>query len=441
MADIDVPSIVDQLKTRLRQRRLIRPVSAVDDRWLATDLSRLHAGSDPAQIEFNSHRKILGQPIIAIKKALRRLLTPILARQASYNEAAARAITTLREHVIALEHQHRRLREELIVHEQIPESPGDGPSASVPTVGRLLDALSDYIGETGITENDVEHLEAIAREAASIAGRTATAPVLEDPNRERPKGWLSAEEDALVPSRSFWQDPHDPISHYYRWLWEYLAYLQLLCGLRRDSAVLELGCNHGRTAHGLLYYLRSPGYYRGLDVDRRQIAEAKERIERISPAFQFIWADVYNRHWNPQGVSTAASYVFPFDDATFDVVYAASVFTHLLPEEAEHYFRESRRVIKPAGRCLFSFIVLDHYRGPGTTINPLFSPDRPYPGHAGVAVRDVEYPDSLIAYTTERITEYAERAGFRILQVLPGLWSESPGLAVNEQDLVVLAAS
>lgn len=442
VADIDVSRIVDQLTNRLRPPRSVRNdgnTSAAADGRLAADLAKLRDGCDPGQIEFVSHRKRVGPLVVAIKRALRRLLTPVLARQAEYNETAARAISTLRAHVIALERQRAAAADESRTQGQTSSVHDASACVSAP-LGRLLDAVADYIAETGHAADDLQIIETISRDLAPIASRAAGAPV-EAQSGERPKAWLSPEEDALVPPRSLWQDPHEPVSHYYRWLWEYLAYLPLLCDLRRDSAVLELGCSHGRTAHGLLHYLRSPGYYRGLDVDRRQIAEAKARIERISPAFQFTWADVYNRHWNPEGTSTAASYVFPFGDTTFDVVYAASVFTHLLPEETERYFRESRRVMKPGGRCLFSFIVLDHYRGPGTTINPLLAPDQPYPGHAGVAVRDLQYPDALIAYSTERITEYARRAGLRVLQVIPGLWSESPGCAVNEQDLVLLAAA
>jgi SAM-dependent methyltransferase len=253
-----------------------------------------------------------------------------------------------------------------------------------------------------------------------------------------PKGWLTPEEDGFVPPRDLWLDPGASISHYYRWVWEYLAYLQLLCDLRRESAVLELGCSHGRTAHGLLQYLRHPGFYRGLDVDGPRLREARERIGRGHPNFEFILADVYNRHYHPAGRQPAASYVFPFADATFDVIYAASLFTHLLPEELDNYLRESGRVLKPGGRCLFSLFLLDVYRGPGTAISPLYEFDHPLPGHAGVAVRDPLVPDHVIAYRREGVEERARAAGLRLLRVVPGLWSNTPGWAVNEQDMVLL---
>lgn len=254
----------------------------------------------------------------------------------------------------------------------------------------------------------------------------------------KPKGWLTPEEDALVPPRELWIGPDDPISHYYRWVWEYLAYLTLLVDLRRTSQVLELGCGHGRTARGLLDYLRSPGRYVGLDVDGARIRDAQDRIQRRWPNFEFVWADVINRQYNPAGRLEAKDYEFPFPDVSFDVVYAASLFTHLLPQEVQNYFVQCRRVLKPGGQCLFSTFALDHYQGAGTTISPMYEFAHPFPGTPGAAVRDPLCPDVAIAYSTEAIREMAARASLTLVRVLPGLWSASTEWAVNEHDLVIL---
>lgn len=253
------------------------------------------------------------------------------------------------------------------------------------------------------------------------------------------KGWLDEEEDALVPPRSVWQNPSESISHYYRWVWEYLAYLTLLCGLERESDVLEIGCSHGRTAHGLLQYLRHPGSYRGLDVVAEQVEEANARIGPGRPNFVFVHADIYNRHYNPSGRAQGDSYEFPFESGAFDVVYAASVFTHLLPAETQNYLRETRRVLRPDGRALFSFILLDHYRGRGTTSSPTYDLEFTLADEPDVRVRDPKHPDDLIAYSIASLERMAAAADLTVVRVLKGLWSESPGLAVNEQDLVLLA--
>jgi SAM-dependent methyltransferase len=337
-------------------------------------------------------------------------------------------------------------------------------------IGGIIDAVSRYMAEVGITECNHAKIDEVAQGIASLLGclrrdytfnadsamrgswslerrkspeateestQGAAAPSLAE-WKDLPKGWLTPEEDALVPPRHLWIGPFDPISHYYRWTWEYLAYLTLLCGLCRESSVLELGCGHGRTARGLLDYLRGPGRYCGLDVDRVRIADAQIRLQSNYPHFQFIWTDVHNRQYNPKGDIPAASYVFPFKDDAFDVVYAASLFTHLLPDETANYFGESQRVLRPGGKCLFSMFLLDYYRGGGTTISPLYEFEHQFPNHPGVAVRDPLYPDALIAYSMAVVEDLAACAGLRVLRLIPGLWSESPGFAVHEQDLVLL---
>jgi SAM-dependent methyltransferase len=259
---------------------------------------------------------------------------------------------------------------------------------------------------------------------------------LSRPAADLPKAWLTPEEEELIPPRPLWIGAGDSIHHYYRWIWEYLAYLTLLCDLRRDSSVLELGCGHGRTARGLLEYLRPPGRYTGLDVDRARIEDAQWRLQQRFPNFQFVWADVQSTQYNPTGTGRAAAYVFPFADSTFDVVYAASLYTHLLPDEAQRYLQQTRRVLKPGGRCLISVFLLDHYRGAATTISPLY--EFHHPLEPGVSVRDPAHPDDLVGYREDWIRRAAGQAGLRVLRVLPGLWSASPGFAVNEQDLVLL---
>ena len=255
----------------------------------------------------------------------------------------------------------------------------------------------------------------------------------------KPKAWLGGDESRLTPRRNLWQDPKEPISHYYRWIWEYLAYLTLLGGLQREGMVLEIGCHHGRTSRGLLHYLRHPGGYRGFDVVKSQVEEATRRITALNGAFLYAHADIHNRYYNPRGTIPAEEFVFPYADGTFDCVFAASVFTHLLPAETANYFLETRRMLKETGRALFSFFVLDHYRGPGTSISPRYQFDHDFRGDPEVRVTLPEFPDAAIAYSELRIREFAERAGLKVQRIVPGLWSNSPGLAVNEQDLVVLS--
>jgi SAM-dependent methyltransferase len=247
-------------------------------------------------------------------------------------------------------------------------------------------------------------------------------------------GW-----ETLIPSRRFWVGPQDPVVHFFRWPWEYRAYLTILCGLREDSSVLELGCNHGRTALGLLGYLKPPGRYEGLDIMPDQIAFAQRAIQSAYPHFNFTLADIRNGVYNPGGKCDAAAFRFPYRDETFDVVYAASLYTHLLPPVVENYFQECQRVLRKGGRCLFSFFVLDFYKGKGTSTCELYEFNHQLAGRNDVAVHNPEVPEQVIAYSRSFITRSASVAGLTMERILSGIWSLSGPLQVNEQDLVVLA--
>jgi FkbM family methyltransferase len=247
------------------------------------------------------------------------------------------------------------------------------------------------------------------------------------------QGW-----EQVIPDRSMWVGPEDPVSHFLRWPFEYLAYLTLLCDLKRDDSVLEVGCNHGRTMLALLDYLRPPGRYEGFDILASHIAFASEHIQ--SPSFKFSYADIYNDAYNPTGAIDAADYRFPYEDGSFDCAYAASVYTHLLPAATANYLQETRRVLKDGGRCLYSFFILDFYEGTGTSAHPLYEFDGRLEGMDGVGVRDVQTPSAVIAYERAYLEELASEAGLRVARVLPGYWSAQGNYAVNEQDLVVLEA-
>jgi SAM-dependent methyltransferase len=238
-----------------------------------------------------------------------------------------------------------------------------------------------------------------------------------------------------IPPRQLWIGPEDPFSHFLRWPFEYRVYLALLCGLRPDGSVLELGCGHGRTMLGLIGYLRGEGRYEGLDIDRPRVEFAQSHIGARHPQFRFRHADVENSIYNPMGRAAAEKYSFPYGEAEFDVVYAASLFTHLLAEPTANYLAETARVLRPEGKALLSFFVLDFYRGPGTTISDEYSLDQSL--SEGVAVRDPERREVLVGYSQAAIARLAAEAGLRVARVVPGYWSRPDGVSVNEQDLVL----
>ncbi len=138
---------------------------------------------------------------------------------------------------------------------------------------------------------------------------------------------------------------------------EELAALLIRHGLKPEHRVLDIGCGVGRVALPLTRQLTT-GTYDGFDIVKRWIHWCRRHITPTHPNFRFTHADVYNSHYNRRGVP-ASRYRFPYDDASFDFVFATSVFTHLDPAAARNYLREAQRVLAPGGTFLGTFFLLD----------------------------------------------------------------------------------
>jgi SAM-dependent methyltransferase len=108
-------------------------------------------------------------------------------------------------------------------------------------------------------------------------------------------------------------------------------------GLQPDGYVVDVGCGSGRLAKPLSEYLRGP--YLGIDIVPDLIAYAKNLVKRDDWRFE-----------------VAEGFRISERDNRADVVCFFSVFTHLLHEQSFAYLKEARRVLKPGGRIVFSFL-------------------------------------------------------------------------------------
>jgi len=113
--------------------------------------------------------------------------------------------------------------------------------------------------------------------------------------------------------------------------------LLLGLGLRPDHAVIDVGCGSGRLAVQLARY--APLRYLGVDVVPALLDYARAKTAR--PDFSFRHID---------------HIALPAADGSADFVVFFSVFTHLLHEESYVYLSEAKRVLKPDGLAVFSFL-------------------------------------------------------------------------------------
>lgn len=94
--DIDVEQVMERVREAVRRRRSLaetpeRP-AAPDHGAEAADFGHLQSVGDLRYVTVGSHRALLGPVVVAIKKTMLKLLTPMLEQQAAYNAAAIRAM-------------------------------------------------------------------------------------------------------------------------------------------------------------------------------------------------------------------------------------------------------------------------------------------------------------------------------------------------------------
>ncbi|MBC7368507.1 MAG: class I SAM-dependent methyltransferase [Undibacterium sp.] len=113
--------------------------------------------------------------------------------------------------------------------------------------------------------------------------------------------------------------------------------LLISLGLKSDSWVVDVGCGSGRLACQLAPM--KDLHYVGIDVVSELLEYAAQLAERKD------WEFLQTRSTD-----------IPCADQTADFVCFFSVFTHLSHEDVFRYLREAKRILKPGGRIVFSFL-------------------------------------------------------------------------------------
>jgi SAM-dependent methyltransferase len=207
--------------------------------------------------------------------------------------------------------------------------------------------------------------------------------------------------------------------------------------LKRNGRVLDIGCGNGRLAAALTGYLGANGSYEGFDVHPDRITRCTQRVGPDQRNFNFTLLDLFNRRYNPEGSLAPAEVRFPYDDAEFDLVVLFSIFTHLLPEDVEHYFAEISRVLKLGGRMLATYFLLNE-----RTLELL---DR----QAGALRLDHDFglyrarnpnvPEAILAYREDYVLDLYARFGLALTRpVTYANWAERQEQPWG-QDVIVAA--
>ncbi|MGH8095162.1 MAG: class I SAM-dependent methyltransferase [Chthoniobacterales bacterium] len=111
-------------------------------------------------------------------------------------------------------------------------------------------------------------------------------------------------------------------------------------GLQPDNYLIDVGCGSGRLAFACARSdFRDTLRYLGVDIVPEMLAFAAEKCRQPRWRFELVT--------DPR---------IPENDEVADMVCFFSVFTHLMEEESFLYLREARRVLRPGGRIVASYL-------------------------------------------------------------------------------------
>jgi SAM-dependent methyltransferase len=173
------------------------------------------------------------------------------------------------------------------------------------------------------------------------------------------------------------------------------------------ESVLDFGCGCGRVTR---YWADFEGVVSGSDVNAHAINWCRDNLSFAS--------------FMENGLAPPVD----FDDATFDLVYALSVFTHLTDDLQLTWRDELRRVLRPGGRLL----ITTHGRSYLPRLEP---PERERFERGELVVRWSDVPGTNLcsAYHPESYLRETFGTGFAFLELDPEGARGNP-----TQDLVLL---
>lgn len=209
-----------------------------------------------------------------------------------------------------------------------------------------------------------------------------------------------------------------------------------LAHLRRSDQVLDIGCGAGRVAWPLSLHLGPKGRYVGFDIVLPYVEWCRYALGLDPARFSFEHYPLQSSAYSSAGEMMPESFRFPWEEKSFDLAIATSLFTHLLPEATEHYLAEARRVLRRKGHLFTSFFLVDGgSSGPiesGVTY-PVFTQRTDWGWLHNPAV-----PEDGVAFNRGWLEERLARSGFKDVQIHEGSW-RGPS-ARYYQDLVIARA-
>jgi SAM-dependent methyltransferase len=204
--------------------------------------------------------------------------------------------------------------------------------------------------------------------------------------------------------------------------------------LTPSSKVLDVGCGLGKYALHLAPYLSDGGSIEGFDVEKRSIDWCRLAITPRYPNARFRHTPLESKMYSPDASARAADFTFPYGSGEFDLAFLASVFTHMFTDDVDNYLRELSRVLRPGGRCIATFYLLNDEKRAGIagkTAAFTFAIPR---GRCRIEMADP--PEAAVAHEETDVLAMIARAGLSLAEPIRyGCWAQE---GHQDQDFLIL---
>lgn len=168
-----------------------------------------------------------------------------------------------------------------------------------------------------------------------------------------------------------------------------VALLQRHAGLTRESRLLDWGCGAGRLAVGIRQSLGHVRDYHGVDVQPDLLDWARENLTDEHTRFTLV--DQRNERYNPDGTP---SFEIPAESGSVDVLYAYSVFSHMLEADVRGYAETIAGILAPQGRAVMTAFVENDV--PDCEENPAEYRKLPWKGRLHCVRYDRQFFETLL---------------------------------------------
>jgi SAM-dependent methyltransferase len=225
-------------------------------------------------------------------------------------------------------------------------------------------------------------------------------------------------------------------------IFQTLIYVHL--DAKEENRILDMGCGTGLMGIACEPFLGRNGRYVGIDVMKSNIDFCQSHYP--APEFKFIYFNINNPAYAP--LQESKKLQWPLKSSSFDLVTALSVWTHLSEDDALFYIKEVNRVLKPGGKAIITFFLLDelyqkslHMRSKETGRYHMASRERwifdqeAYGSDAWFCPKWVRVPENAIGITNAGIDRLISTTELKLIEHYQGNWKEVPG--VFFQDILV----